>query len=359
MKPSAFLFFVACCLVIIFLSCSNQSSKSRKPVSSITVQPEKNQYVFGEKVSINVATKVKNGEIETIRVYYNNKLVKESKELVFNVEGIEISLMGKNSFTVEAVKTDGIKNSQIKTVIAYSDIVPEKLTHKTIKIYPHSKNYYTQGLEFHNGFIYEGTGETGASGVFKVNLADGKEIQSVRLDNKYFGEGITILNNKIYQLTYKSKKGFVYDLNSFALIDSFQFHSTTGEGWGLTNDGKNLIMSDGSQYLTWLNPYDFSTIKRIEVGNNKTVFNNLNELEYIEGTIYANIYTTELIVQIDPETGKIISEIYFPDMIKMYHKPNDKIDFMNGIAYDKVNKRLFVTGKLWPKLFEIELVKLK
>src|SRR5690606_31054347 len=161
-------------------------------------------------------------------------------------------------------------------------------------------------------------------------LANGKAVQSVDLNEKYFGEGITVLNNKIYQLTYRAKKGFVYDFNSFALIDSFQFTSTTNEGWGLTNDGKNLIMSDGSQFLTWLNPNDFSIVKRVEVGNNNTIYKNVNELEYVNGTIYANIYTTEKIVQVDQETGRILSEISFPDMIKMHHNQKDRIDYMNG-----------------------------
>jgi len=359
MKRTTFPLVMIFLLFVTFISCSSTSNKSRKPVSSITIQPAKSSYVFGEKVSVNINTKVKNGEIENIKVYYKNELIKESKELNFTIEGIEIATMGNSSFNVEAVKTDGVKNNQIKTVHAVSNIVPEKFTYKTINIYPHSKTYFTEGLEFYNGYIYESTGENGASGIYKVNLNSGNVVQSIELDKKYFGEGITILKKKIYQLTYKAKKGFIYDLNSFALIDSFQFNSSTNEGWGLTNDGTNLIMSDGSQFLTWLNPDDFSVIKRVEVGNNKTIFKNVNELEFIDGTIYANIYTTEIIVKIDPETGRILSEISFPDMIKMYHNQKDRIDFMNGIAYDDKNNRLFVTGKLWPKLFEIELVPLK
>ena len=359
MKPYSFLLILVLSLFITAFSCSNNTSKSRKPVSSITLLPNKNNYIFGEKVSVNVATKVKNGEIESIKVYYNNQLIRESKELNFNIEGVEINTLGTSNFKVEAVKTDGLKNSQLKTLLTFSDIVPEKLSYKTINVYPHSKQYYTEGLEFYNGYIYEGTGENGFSGIYKVNLTSGNAVQTVELDDKYFGEGITILNNKIYQLTYKARKGFIYDLNSFALIDSFQFNSSTNEGWGLTNDGKNLIMSDGSQFITWINPDDFSIIKRIEVGNNKIIYKNVNELEFINGTIYANIYTTEMIVQIEPGSGRILSEISFPDLIKMYHNQKDRIDYMNGIAYDDKNNRLFVTGKLWPKLFEIEIVPLK
>lgn len=359
MKRTTFPLLLVFLLFVTFISCSNSSDKSRKPVSSIDIQPKKNNYIFGEKVSVNISTKVKNGEIENIKVYYKNELIKESKELNFTVDGVEINSIGSNSFKVEAVKTDGIKNSRIITIVAVSDIVPENLTFKIINNYPHSNKYYTQGLEFYEGYIYEGTGENGTSGIYKVDFKTGKTLQHFEMDEKYFGEGITILNHKIYQLTYHSQKGFVYNLSDFVLIDSFQINSTTKEGWGLTNDGTNLIMSDGSQFLTWLNPKDFTVIKRIEVGNNKTIYNNLNELEFINGTIYANIYTTETIVQIDPETGRILSEINFQGMINMYHKQSDRIDFMNGIAYDDKNNRLFVTGKLWPKLFEIELIPLK
>lgn len=356
MKPFTFILILFLSLFVTLFSCSNQSSKSRKPVCSISIHPAKTNYVFGEKISVNITTKVKNGEIKSIKVFYQNELLMESKELNFNIEGIEIKTLGNSIIKVEAVKTDGLSNTQLKTIHTLSNTVPEKLTYKIVNTYPHSKEYFTEGFEFHGGYIYEGTGENGSSAIHKVNLSSGKAVQSVELNEKYFGEGITVLNNKIYQLTYRAKKGFVYDFNSFALIDSFQFSSTTNEGWGLTNDGKYLIMSDGSQFLTWLDTVDFSIVKRIEVGNNKAIYKNINELEYIEGTIYANVYTTEMIVQIDPETGRILSEINFPDIIKMYHNQKDRIDYMNGIAWDDKNKRLYITGKLWPKLFEIELI---
>lgn len=356
MSRTAFPLLLICCLFITSFSCSNKSNKSRKPVSSISIEPNKKNYVFGEKVSVNVKTKVKNGEIDKIQLFYKNQLLKESTELDFTVNGIEINTLGNSSFKVEAVKKDGQKNNRIKTIQTFSDILPEKLTYKTINVYPHSQKYFTEGLEFYKGYIYEGTGENGTSGIFKVDLKNGNVVQSVELNDKYFGEGITILNDKIYQLTYRAKKGFIYQLSDFALIDSFQFNSSTNEGWGLTNDGKNLIMSDGSQFLTWISPDDFSIIKRIEVGNNTAIYKNVNELEFIDGTIYANIYTTEIIVKIDPENGRILSEINFPGLINMYQKAEDKIDYMNGIAYDATNNRLFITGKFWPKLFEVEII---
>lgn len=326
-------------------------------MSVISVLPKKGNYTYGEKVSVNVKTRVKNGEIKSIKVFYKNKLLKESKELEFTVDGIELNTLGTSSFKVEAVKTDELKNTASKSITTLSDIVPKKLTYKVVNSFPHSKKYYTQGLEFHNGYLYEGTGENGTSGIYKVIPSSGKTVQGFDMDEKYFGEGITILNNKIYQLTYRAQKGFIYDLNSFAVIDSFSYKSK--QGWGLVNDGKHLIMSDGSHVITWLDPEDFSVVKNIQVTNNKGIVNNINEMELVNGTLYANIYTTNLIVQIDPETGKVLSEINMSGIVDMYHNQQDRIDYLNGIAYDSENQKIYVTGKLWPKLFEVEFIESK
>lgn len=354
MKRTAFPLVLVFCLFVTFFSCSNKPKRSRKPISTIIIQPNKKNYVLGEKVSVNVKSRVKNGEIENIQLYYNNQLLKESKELSFSFDEIKINTLGTNSFKVETIKTDGLKNSKTKSITVVSNEVSKKLTYKTIKNYPHSKTYFTEGLEFYNGFLYESTGENGSSGLFKINLATGNAIQSHNMEKKYFGEGITILNNKIYQLTYRAQKGFIYNLQDFAVIDSFRYKSK--QGWGLTNDGTNLIMSNGTHVLTWLDPNNFSIIKTIQVANSKGILNNINELEYINGTIYANVYTTNIIVQIDPGTGKVLSEINLTGIINMYKNQTDKIDYLNGIAYDKKLDRMFVTGKFWPRLFEIKLV---
>ena len=357
MKPVTFSLTFVLSLLIVFFSCSNSSDRSRKPVSSIAIQPAKNNYVFGENVNVNVKTKVRDGEIETVKLYFNNQLIGESKELDFTVANVELNKLGTGNFMVEAVKTDGLKNSRSLVINTISNVVAEKFTYQIVNSYPHSKKHYTQGLEFHNNILYEGTGEYGTSGIFRIKLETGKIEQSKMLDEKYFGEGITILNDKIYQLTYKTQKGFVYHLTDFVLIDTFMFKSS--EGWGLTNDGTNLIMSDGTHLLTWLNPNDYSVVKTVQVANNKGVINNLNELEYIDGTIYANVYTTDLIVEIEPETGKVLSEINLAGILNMYKNPGDTIDFLNGIAYNEKSNRLFVTGKFWPRIFEIKVIPLK
>jgi len=341
-------------LFITFFSCSNKPNRSRKPVSSISVTPTANNYIYGQSVSMRVVTKLKNGEIENIALLHNGNLIKESKDLDFSLNDIKLLETGKNVLTVSATKTDGVSNTRTISFNVVSDTEPEKFSYSVINNYTHNKKYYTQGLEYHEGFLYEGTGETGSSGLFKVNLNTGKAVLEHYLDKKYFGEGITILNDKIYQITYQAQKGFIYNLHDFALIDSFKYQSK--EGWGLTNDGKNLIMSNGTHELIWLNPNDFSEVKKLQIVNNKGIVNYLNELEYIDGKIYANVYTTNLIIAADPESGRVLSEINMEGIINMYTNPSDTIDYLNGIAYDSSGKRLFVTGKWWPRLFEIKLV---
>jgi len=320
------------------------------------VLPSKDNYVFGEKVTVNVSTKVGNGEIKNVRLYYENQLIKESAESNFSTE-VTINAIGNNNLRVVATKTDEIENTRTLPISVISDIVPKKYTYQVVNTFPHLKTSYTQGLEYHNGFLYEGTGEYGKSMLLKIDLNTGNAVQTHRLNDMYFGEGITILNNKIYQITYKEQTGFVYNLDDFALIESF--HYASKEGWGLTNDGTNLIMSNGTNDLIWLDPNDFSVIKTIQVMNNVGAVDYINEMEYIDGKILANIYTTELIVEIDAETGKVLSEINLSGILNMYRNPSEIVDYMNGIAYDKTNDRLFVTGKWWSRLFEIKLKELE
>lgn len=355
MKRNLFPIVLVFCLLVSFFSCSNKSNKrARKPVSTIVISPAKQMYISGDKVTIHIKTKLRDGELKSVKVYYKGNLIKQSTELDFKISDVTLDQVGNTSFKVDAEKTDGLKNSRTKTINVLSEIEPKQLTYQVNEKYPHLKTSYTQGLEYYEGYLYEGTGEYGHSKLLKVDIESGNIVQSFDLDDKYFGEGITILNHKIYQLTYHAKKGFVYDLESFAVIDSFTFKSE--QGWGLTNDGTNLIMSDGTNVLTWLNPNDFSVVKTVQVANNRGNMNVLNELEYINGFIYSNIYTTNYIVKIDAETGKVLEEINMEGLIDMYHRSNERIDVLNGIAYDAENDRMFVTGKLWPMLFDVSFI---
>ena len=227
--------------------------------------------------------------------------------------------------------------------------------YKVVNTYPHDQNAFTQGLVFENGFLYEGTGLNGSSTLRRVELEKGNILQMHQLPSRFFGEGVTIYGDKIIQLTWRSHVGFVYDKDTFELQQKFTYST---EGWGITHDEKHLIMSDGTSTLHFLDPTTFKEVDRIEVCKDGIPIDKLNELEYIQGKIYANVYREDNIVIIDPQTGNADGWIELKGLLSLddYNRP---VDVLNGIAYDAKNDRLFVTGKLWPKLFEIDLVPLK
>ena len=215
--------------------------------------------------------------------------------------------------------------------------------------YPHDSNAFTQGLAVAGGSMYEGTGRNGQSSLRRVELESGEVVQRHNLGSRYFGEGITIMDGKVYQLTWQSHTGFVYDLDSFELLDTFYL---AGEGWGLTHDGEHLIVSDGSATLRFLDPADFREVKRVEVkGPDGRPVARLNELEYIDGEVWANVWYQDFILRIDPHSGAVNSVV---DLRGLY-EPRSSEAVLNGIAWDQDNGRLFVTGKLWPQLYEIRV----
>jgi glutamine cyclotransferase len=228
-------------------------------------------------------------------------------------------------------------------------------TYKVVRTYPHDPNAFTQGLVFDNGLLYEGTGLYGSSTLREVELETGRILQMHELPVEFFGEGITIYKDNIIQLTYKSNIGFVYDKDNFELLQSFNY---TTEGWGITHDGKRLIMSDGSSTLYFLDPETLEQIGSIRVLDNDMPIGGLNELEYVKGRIFANVWPTERIIIIEPQMGQVIGWVYMDGLLNQ-QAFGQQIDVLNGIAYDAEGDRLFVTGKLWPRLFEIKLVALR
>ena len=230
------------------------------------------------------------------------------------------------------------------------ELEPLNYTYKIVNTYDHDEAAFTQGLVFNDGVLYEGTGLFGQSTLRRVELETGNVTQLYSLSNTFFGEGITIFEDRIIQLTWKSGKGFVYDKSSFELLQTFEYST---QGWGITHNGSSLIMSDGTANLYYLDPETFQTIGQIEVYDKEPVME-LNELEYINGSVYANIWQKDQIAIIDPETGQVTGWI---DLTNINDSENQNIDdVLNGIAYDQDEDRLFVTGKLWSKLFEIRLV---
>jgi glutamine cyclotransferase len=226
-------------------------------------------------------------------------------------------------------------------------------TYQVLNTYPHDQTAFTEGLVFEDGVLYEGTGLNGYSNLRRVELETGKVLQIRKLPNQYFGEGIAIYKNKIIQLTWKSNLGLVYDKSNFELLQEFNYPT---EGWGITYDGNYLIMSDGTSTLHFLDPETFEEISQIEVYENDILVTKINELEYVQGEIFANIWLTERIARINPLTGQVSGWIDLKGILSP-EDYSEKVDVLNGIAYDTKNDRLFVTGKFWPKLFEIELIK--
>jgi glutamine cyclotransferase len=232
-----------------------------------------------------------------------------------------------------------------------SDVIPV-YTYNIVNTYPHDRNAFTQGLVFEDGVLYEETGRFGHSTLRRVELETGDILQIRELSAQFFGEGITIYGNKIIQLTWQSNIGFVYDKNSFELLQEFNYST---EGWGITHDGERLIMSDGTSTLHFLDPQTFEEISQLEVFDNDGPVTRLNELEYVQGEIYANVWQTDRIARIAPETGRVIGWVDLGGLLTTEDR-SETVDVLNGIAYDAETDRLFVTGKLWPKLFEIELI---
>jgi len=225
---------------------------------------------------------------------------------------------------------------------------PIEYSFTVIRAFPHDTSAYTQGLAYRDGFLYEGTGRTGHSSLRKVNLETGAVLQRVNLEPEFFGEGVTIFRNKIVQLTWTTQVGFVYDLLTFHVLRQFSY---SGEGWGLTSNSVELFMSDGTSEIHVLNSETFKEKRHFKVHDGSKPIDQLNELEWVDGQIFANVWHTNRIARISPETGEIVGWIDLTGLL--YHLEPEAV--LNGIAYDTTRKRLFVTGKLWPSVFEIQL----
>ncbi|MET0401974.1 MAG: glutaminyl-peptide cyclotransferase [Cystobacter sp.] len=223
---------------------------------------------------------------------------------------------------------------------------------EVVRSWPHDPRAFTQGLVFHQGRLYEGTGMPGRSNLREVELETGTVLRQTRLEPQYFGEGIALRGNRLYQLTWRSQVGFVYDATTFERLGQFTYPT---EGWGLTGDGDSLIMSDGTSTLRFLDPSSFALRRTVKVTENGHDISQLNELEFVRGEIYANVWMTQRIVRIDPATGHVKGWIDLTGLLRPEERTGDE-DVLNGIAYDAASDRLLVTGKYWPRLFQIRVV---
>lgn len=236
---------------------------------------------------------------------------------------------------------------------------PAVISYQIVNEFPHDPAAFTEGLQFVDGYLYESTGQYGKSDLRKTDLKTGKVLQQHKLDNRYFGEGIAVLNGKIYQLTYREKTGFIYDKATLKQLGTFSF--SANEGWGMTTDGTHLVYSDGSDIIYFIDPATFKEVKHISVTDQYGKVSNINELEFINGSIYANQWQANNILKIDPATGKVIGQADLQSLRSRTGIPEpdpnneNAPEVMNGIAYDAQNNRIFITGKNWPKLIEIKL----
>ncbi len=225
-------------------------------------------------------------------------------------------------------------------------------TFEVVNVWPHDPTAFTQGLVFHEGFLLESTGQYGESSLRKVELKTGKVVKRISVPRQFFAEGLTLLRGKLFQLTWTERKGFIYDADTLQLQDSFSYG---GQGWGLTNDGDSLIMSDGTHQLRFIDPLTFQVEKTVDVFDEGRPLRELNELEFVNGEIFANIWHRDEIVRLDPQLGKILGWIDLKGLLPPDGRQRDPEAVLNGIAFDKEGKRLFVTGKLWPSVFEIKV----
>lgn len=358
-------------LLILFfffqISCSNQKETGEK--QNIRTEQEKTTirvsvfkidtpkagelFTIGDRIAINIELKESEITIDSVLVESEGvKKVLKIDKLNYSWETNNLKT-GTNQLRLFAYSKGQKVDSYYLKLRFKSDIIPELYECKMIKTYPHDKKAYTQGLFYENGIMYEGTGQYGESSLRKVKFETGEILSILNLEEKYFGEGITPFKDKIIQLTWRSQTGFVYDKKSFKLLSTLKY---TTQGWGITADDKKLIMSDGTQTVHFLDPEYFNEIGHIEVYDNNGPVDYINELEYIDGLVFANVYQTEEIIVFDPETGKVLKRIDCSVIVPNGYK-HEQDNVLNGIAYDKDNDRYFITGKRWPSLFEVMFVK--
>ncbi len=308
---------------------------------------------WNEIIPLEIA--IKSSDIEKLELIYNDSVFKTwsspKGKLIFSFNAGYYGLGARSISLVSTMKNGDILTDD-RLVRVLSDIKPEILKAKVAATFPHLQSSYTQGLEFNNGVLYEGTGQYGQSMIAQMDLNTGTIAanKNIKLDENYFGEGITIFGETLFQLTWKEQKCFLYNKQTMQLLKEIPYN---GEGWGLCNDGKSIIMSDGTERITFRNPTTFAIERTIEVYDNEGPIDKINELEYINGKIYANIYTTNKIIVIEPLNGKILSII---DGSEIEAAGRGIGEVMNGIAVN--NGKIYMTGKNWEKLFEVKIAKI-
>lgn len=332
-------------LLLFFVACGSNSGQ-KKSYFSIKTNTTKGNISINEQLQLTLINN-KNYTIDSVVYKLDGKSIPENFSL-------KTHKLGK--YNVEALVYFNKDEMQTvtSTVTVLNDKSPKILNYKIINVYPHDITSYTQGLEFHNGKLYESTGQYKESKLRQVDYKTGEVIQNVDLADAYFGEGLTIMNDKIYQLTWRSNTGLVYDVNTLEKISSFKYGNSK-EGWGLTHNDTHIYKSDGSENIWLLDPETLVEQGKIQVYTNKGKITDINEMEWINGKIYANRYQRNGVAIINPKNGAVDGVIDFTPL-KNKVTQHEKLDVLNGIAINPETKTIFVTGKRWDKLFEVEII---
>lgn len=364
-------YFISICVVLFLtwtLSCSGGPGKKTETEAKSTpvlneeasaklikmVSPEENTgFKLNDPVKVILSASDGNKLPDSVIISFDGKPVStlKSEPWEYTIPPVFTVTTGRKSLKVTAYKGGKSQNTITRFMIIFSDAVPKKYGYKVVHSYPHNKDAFTQGLVYDKGVLYESTGQETGSSLREVELETGKVMRQHNLDGSLFGEGITMYNDRIYQVTWQNKVGFIYEKSTFKLINKIYYPT---EGWGLTTINDRIVMSDGTNVLYFFEPDMFTVVSRIEVYDNKEKVDSLNELEYINGEIWANIWMSDRIARIDPASGKVLGYIDLKGILND-QETDTSVKVLNGIAINKDQNRIFITGKNWPKLFEIKV----
>jgi glutamine cyclotransferase len=350
--------FAACALLALLAFGCSCNNPSKDTMADYSISPEAGTtYKAGDAVKIKVAfpADVKVDSVVYLLDAMKLGVAKDSAGISIKTDTIPLGIKVITAKVYAAGKTQEVTTN----ILLLAAKAPEQLTYKVEKTFPHDTSSYTEGLQYVDGVMYESTGEENHSTIQKVNLQTGKAIQVTKLEDKYFGEGLSVIGSKVVQVTYRNKVGFVYDKSNLKLLNTFA-NNVGVEGWGMCFDGKKLYMDDSTNRIWFLDKDTYQQKGYIDICDDQHQIDSVNELEYIDGKLYANVYQTDDILVIDPKTGAVLQKINMKDLYPMAERPQDRDwgnNVLNGIAYDAATKRIFVTGKKWPKMYQVKFVK--
>jgi glutamine cyclotransferase len=337
--------FIACSSILLFfVACGGEVNPSKL----FSIQIDKDEFLVHQSIRVSLENK-KDRNIESVRYYIDGKEL----PLTDNSITLDVKKLGIKTLVAKVVY-EGNSVEVPRKIQVLAEAAPTVYTYEILNEYPHDRKAFTQGLEFHRDTLFESTGKKGASSIRKVDFTNGRILQETKLEDTYFGEGITLLNGKLYQLTWQNGTGFIYNSENLERSGSFKYGESK-EGWGLCNDGHVIYKSDGTERIWMLDPETLTESGYIQTVTNTSVFNKANELEYVNGKIYANVWQKESMMIIDAGSGAIEGVVNFGGLKDRVTK-HPELNVLNGVAYHPGRKTFFVTGKYWDKLFEIRII---